>query len=128
MEHFNTVVEDHPAVGYYSFGSKKKEAHMSPVLKRGYEIITDHSIEIECDGMMSTRDVKWGNYLMTFEMDHFEVIGMKPEIKAQCPNLITDNLRVDEIRQANFKRENPGMADAELGRSELYFNERVAVA
>jgi hypothetical protein len=32
--------------------------------------------------MMATHDVKWGNYLMTFEQDHFEVIGMKPDMKA----------------------------------------------
>jgi hypothetical protein len=36
MAHFNEVVEDHPAVGYYSFGSKKKEMHMSKVLRPGF--------------------------------------------------------------------------------------------
>jgi hypothetical protein len=36
MAHFNEVVEDHPGVAYYSFGSKKKEMHMSTVLRPGY--------------------------------------------------------------------------------------------
>merc|ERR1711957_979693 len=96
MAHFNEVVEDHPGVGYYS-------------------------LEIECDGMMSTDDVKWGNYMMTFEQDHFEVIGMKPEMKAQCPNLITDNLRVDEIRWSNFKERNPTVPDELAERADLHF-------
>ena len=114
MAHFNEVVEDHPGVAYYSFGSKKKEMHMSTVLRPGYQIITDHSLEIECDGLMSTDDVKWGNYMMTFEQDHFEVIGMKPGMKAQCPNLITDNLRVDELRWSNFKERNPDVDDEHI--------------
>ena len=36
MTNFNEGVEDVEGVGYYSFGSKKKELHMNELLRPGY--------------------------------------------------------------------------------------------
>ena len=44
----------------------------------------------------------WGRYLMTFEHDHFEVIGFNPQVNNRhVVNLITDNIRVNEMKNEN---------------------------
>ena len=95
---FNEVCEDCPDVDYYSFGAKKQELAMNETLRAGYEIITDYRVEWECDGLVEVSESRWGQYLLTFDHDHFEVVGFNPKIKPQhVANLITDNLRVNEI-------------------------------
>eukprot|EP00352_Strombidinopsis_acuminata_P000259 CAMPEP_0176339990 /NCGR_PEP_ID=MMETSP0126-20121128/1201_1 /TAXON_ID=141414 ORGANISM="Strombidinopsis acuminatum, Strain SPMC142" /NCGR_SAMPLE_ID=MMETSP0126 /ASSEMBLY_ACC=CAM_ASM_000229 /LENGTH=60 /DNA_ID=CAMNT_0017683901 /DNA_START=648 /DNA_END=830 /DNA_ORIENTATION=+ len=48
--------------------------------------------------MVEVSEAKWGRYLLTFDHDHFEVIGLIPNINARhVANLVTDNLRVNEI-------------------------------
>lgn len=46
------------------------------------------------------RDVetRWGKYLITFENDHFEVMGFEPKHNpANVFNLVADNVRVCDI-------------------------------
>jgi hypothetical protein len=112
MQDFNEVAVDADSVGYYSFGSKKKELEISEVLRPAYKIITDFAIETECDGMVDVHSTKWGTYILTFNQDHFEIAGMQPGTKSHVVNILTDNLRVDELIQEN---------GSEDGRAELKF-------
>lgn len=80
MEAFNQVATDAQEVDYYSFGAKKKELQMSELLRPGYEIITNHEIMHECDGMNRVSDTKWARYLLTFDHDHFDVVGFNPNV------------------------------------------------
>ena len=97
---FNEVCEDCADVDYYSFGTKKQELQISELLRYGYSVITDYKFEWECDGLVEVNEAKWGTHLLNFDHDHFEVVGLNPNIKPQhVANLVTDNLRVNEIKK-----------------------------
>ena len=97
MSDFNNVVEDSPRVEYFSFGTKKRELQLNELLKNGYEIITEHKIQYECDGMVEIKECRWGKYLLTFDHDHFELVGLNPSVKPKhVANLVTDNLKRSE--------------------------------
>lgn len=105
IDDFNLVNEDHPSVSYYSFGAKKRELQISELLRQGFEIITNHKIQYECDGLIEVNECRWGTYLVTFDHDHFEVIGLNPAVAPQhVANLVTDNIRKSEI-EGNLKKE-----------------------
>ena len=91
------ICEDSPDVNYYSFGSKKRELQISELLRPGYELITEHKIQYECDGMVEVGECAWGQYLVTFDNDHFEVVGLGETDVRHVANLVTDNLRRDEV-------------------------------
>ena len=72
---------------------------MTELLRPGYEIITNHEILHECDGMNRVCDMKWARYLLTFDHDHFDVIGFNPAIKpTHVAKIVTDNLRLSETK------------------------------
>jgi len=72
---------------------------MTELLKPGYELITNHEILHECDGMNRVSDMKWARYLLTFDHDHFDVIGFNPSINPlHVATLITDNMRLSEAK------------------------------
>ena len=110
IKDFNEFCEDVPEVDYYSFATKKQELQLSELLRAGHEIICDHRVEWECDGMVEVEEQKWGQYLVTFDSDHFEVVGLNPQMSSSplgyskhgprhVVNLVTDNLRVNEIKK-----------------------------
>ena len=71
---------------------------LSELLRPGYEIITNHKVQYECDGMVEVNECRWGDYLVTFDSDHFEVIGMNPDNRPKhVANLVTDNIRKSEV-------------------------------
>lgn len=98
LDDFNLVAEDSERVQYFSFGSKKRELQISELLRHGYEVITEHKIQYECDGMVEVKECRWGNYLVTFDHDHFEVIGLNPAVPPKhVASILTDNIRKCEI-------------------------------
>ena len=98
LDDFNLVAEDHPDVDYFSFGSKKRELLMNDLLRRGYEIISQHKIQYESDGMIEVNECRYGTYLVTFDHDHFEVIGLNPATYPKhVASLVTDNIRKCEM-------------------------------
>ena len=98
MASFNEVAADVLGVKYFSFGSKKKEAFMSELVRPGYEIITQHEVQNECDGLTKPDETKWGNYLLTFEHDHMEVFGLNPKVyPGHVGALISDAAKLSEI-------------------------------
>ena len=106
MADFNLVAEDDPEIRYYSFGTKKQELQMSELLRPGYEIITEHKIQYQCDGMVEINECQWGDYLLTFDHDHFEVIGLNPAVNVKhVVNIVTDNLRKCEIEASLQQKE-----------------------
>jgi hypothetical protein len=89
-------------VDYYSFGAKKKELQMCELLRPGYTVITNHEILHECDGMNKVADTKWARYLLTFDHDHFDVVGFNPNVDPRhVASIITDNLRLSEAKQGD---------------------------
>jgi len=99
MAAFNEVATDSKEVDYYSFGAKKKELDMSELLKPGFEIITNHEMLHECDGMNRVSDMKWARYLLTFDHDHFDVVGFNPSMNPlHIAAIVTDNLRLSELK------------------------------
>uniref|UniRef100_A0A7S3I180 Uncharacterized protein n=1 Tax=Favella ehrenbergii TaxID=182087 RepID=A0A7S3I180_9SPIT len=98
------VAEDSESVSYFSFGTKKRELQISELLRKGFEVITEHKIQYECDGMIETNECRWGTYLLTFDHDHFEVIGLNPSVPPKhVASLVTDNIRKCEIDQGLSK-------------------------
>ena len=92
------MVEDVPSVRYFSFGSKKRELLISELLRQGYEIITEHKVQYECDGMVEVGECRWGDYVLTFDHDHFELVGLSPGVNLDhVANIVTDNLRKCEV-------------------------------
>jgi hypothetical protein len=72
---------------------------MTKILQNGHKVIVNDSFGIECDGLIQDKEARWGNYLMTFENDHLEMMGFKPEHDpAGVYNLIADTVRVAEIK------------------------------
>ena len=48
--------------------------------------------------MVEVNECQWGKYLLTFDHDHFEVIGLNPAVKVKhVANIVTDNLRKVEV-------------------------------
>lgn len=100
MRAFNKVCEDQDDVMYFSFGAKRKQPQICELLRPNFPIITEHQIEIECDGFVRLPDAKWTNYMVTFEHDHFEAGGLNPRVNVNhISNLLTDCGRVSEIRE-----------------------------
>jgi hypothetical protein len=72
---------------------------MSELLKPGFEIITNHEMLHECDGMNRVSDMKWARYLLTFDHDHFDVVGFNPSMNPlHIAAIVTDNLRLSELK------------------------------
>jgi hypothetical protein len=43
--------------------------------------------------------MKWARYLLTFDHDHFDVVGFNPNVNSlHVASIITDNLRLCEIK------------------------------
>lgn len=98
MRAFNEVCVNDDSVKYASFGAKRRELQLCELLKPNYQTITDHQLEIECDGLMRPEEAKWGTYLLTLEHDHLEAAGFNPKVDVRhIANLMTDNCRVCEI-------------------------------
>ena len=81
-------------------GAKKGGRTMSTILKDGYEILTNDTFGRQCDGIVRDKDARWGEYLITWENDHLEVMGFQPgHDPANVFNLVADNLRLCEIKK-----------------------------
>lgn len=73
---------------------------MNPMLRDGHDIIVNDTMGVHCDGLVQDTEAKWGEYLITFENDHLEVMGFVPEHNpANVFNLVADNTRLAEIRR-----------------------------
>ena len=47
--------------------------------------------------MVEIKECRWGKYLLTFDHDHFELVGLNPSVKPKhVANLVTDNLKKSE--------------------------------
>jgi hypothetical protein len=69
------------------------------MLSDAHDIIVDKTFGEQCDGMVRDVEARWGEYLMTFENDHLEVMGFQPgHNPANVFNLVADNTRLCEIK------------------------------
>ena len=72
---------------------------MSTILSDTHKIIADYKFGIQSDGLVMDIEARHGEYLMTFENDHLEVIGFQPgHNPANVFNLVADNTRLCEIK------------------------------
>ena len=99
MAAFNQVCEDSENVKYYSISSKKEALTMNHMLRDGHDIIVNDTMGVYCDGMVTDKEAKWGEHLLTFQNDHFEVMGFEPgHNPTNVMNVVADNTRLAEIR------------------------------
>jgi hypothetical protein len=83
---------------------------MNKMLKDGHDIIVNDTMGVFCDGLVQDDEAKWGEYLLTFENDHLEVMGFVPEHDPQNVfNLVADNTRLAEIRRDAILRKEFGV-------------------
>ncbi len=66
---FNERTPDSPRVRYFSYGGAVGSAHVAPMLRRGWQLIS--STEGPNDGMVSVQSARWGEYLGTINVDHY---------------------------------------------------------
>jgi hypothetical protein len=99
IANLNEVCEDSPSVDYFSIGAQKKGRIISYLLRDSADIIVNDQFGIQCDGVVTPEETKWGSHLMDFENDHLEVMGLIAEHNpANVMNLVADNTRLTEIR------------------------------
>jgi triacylglycerol lipase len=73
---FNASTPDRPEVKYFSFGGAVPAGHVTPFLRRAWNLLTAE--EGPNDGMVSVGSARWGEYLGTLHADHF----------AQTPDMV----------------------------------------
>jgi triacylglycerol lipase len=66
---FNAGTPNLPQVRYFSYAGDVPLGRVTPMLRRGWEIITD--LEGPNDGMVSVQSARWGEFLGTVHADHF---------------------------------------------------------
>jgi triacylglycerol lipase len=66
---FNNRTPDAPEVRYFSYSAAVTPPRISPLLRRGWGIITPQ--EGPNDGIVSVRSARWGEELGTIAVDHF---------------------------------------------------------
>jgi triacylglycerol lipase len=66
---FNDHTPDGTGVRYFSFGAAVAPPRITPLLRRGWNILTP--LEGDNDGLVSVRSARWGEYLGTLSVDHF---------------------------------------------------------
>jgi triacylglycerol lipase len=66
---FNARTPDVERVRYFSYGGAVSAAHVTPVLRRAWNLLT--VAEGPNDGMVSVASSRWGEYLGTVHADHF---------------------------------------------------------
>ena len=55
--------------------------------------------------MVEVNECKWGKYLVTFDHDHFELVGLNPSVRPKhVATLVTDNLKKSEVDVALNKK------------------------
>lgn len=99
MSAFNDVCEDAIGVDYFSMGAQKPGKVMNIMLQEGWKMINNEDFGATCDGIVMDEEARWGNYLITWENDHLEVMGFTPgHNPANVLNLVADNTRIAELR------------------------------
>jgi triacylglycerol lipase len=66
---FNARTPDAPQVRYFSFAGDVPLVRVTPMLRRGWEMIS--AVEGPNDGMVSVQSARWGEFLGTVSADHF---------------------------------------------------------
>ena len=65
---------------------------------------------------MLPRDCEWGTYLLTFEMDHLEMLGFNNDFNPKhLHKLIVDNLKVVEAKDDSEEAEKYGVDHIAFG-------------
>ena len=59
---------------------------------------------------MTPENCEWANYLITFNMNHFEMGGLNPDVvPSNVLSLLTDNIRLSEIKRNKEEAEAYGV-------------------
>lgn len=83
MHDFNSFCINSTKVKYNSVGGRREKLKASESLRFIHETMSDNlTHEIPSDGLIVTKEVEFGNHLMNFDADHFELIGMRPNTSA----------------------------------------------
>lgn len=76
-EQFNTRIEDHPSVRYYSYAGRAGRGtgvSINPLLRMQNRLL--YAREGENDGFVAVESAKWGEFLGTIDADHAQQVGL----------------------------------------------------
>ena len=97
MQDFNALAENMPGVCYHSMATRQMRDRVTPLMRHTYDIIHGQFTPLENDGLIVPEDCKWGNYLLTLDSDHLEVIGFNYHYNnLRAIQLAIDNIKVQE--------------------------------
>jgi hypothetical protein len=86
MHDLNNILISSPNVLYSSIGGRRVPVKCSESLKFIAETLLDNTeTDIPNDGIVGTNEAAFGNHLINFDADHFELVGLRP-------NFIADSL------------------------------------
>ena len=84
VRELNKTAVDAPGVNYVSVGGRKLQLRGSESLRVTNELIGDCvTEEYANDGIVGTKEAVWGQHLLNFDADHFEMIGMRANFSAK---------------------------------------------
>lgn len=84
IREFNKTIVDSPSVNYLSVGGKRLQIKGSESLRVTNEVCADCVTEdYSNDGIIAAKEAVWGQHLINFDADHFELIGMRPSFSAK---------------------------------------------
>ena len=93
---FNLDVPNKAGVKYFSIGSSTLPTESSRLFAASNKIIaleSDVDLVTDNDGVFSVDEMKWSNYLLTFEGDHADVAGLSYSLECmKIAEFIRDNL------------------------------------
>jgi hypothetical protein len=107
MHDTNSLFVSSPDVRYMSVGGRREKFKMSESLRFIHENLNDNLQEdVPNDGIIVTKESEFGEHLINFDADHFELIGMRPDFSTGLIfDLYSDSIKNSDNDFLNFVKE-----------------------
>ncbi len=84
MHDNNSMFVDSENVKYLSVGGRKEKLNSSESIRYIHEMLSSNNVvEVGTDGIVLTKEAEYGEHLLNFDADHFELIEMRPNFNAK---------------------------------------------
>ncbi|CAI2377884.1 unnamed protein product [Moneuplotes crassus] len=99
MYEMNEELEDSETYQIYSFGSRTSQANVDKFIRFTASAIMDQDPLDDNDGITHPNDCKFRDYLLTFEVSHYESGGLKAGFDMDLIfGSVTDNIKLTEAK------------------------------
>ena len=96
----NDIIESSENYARFSYGSRTSPSNLERILRYPANAIMEGDPLDENDGITHPQDWEWGNYMATFEADHYEIGGLSKNYNMiQIHNTIVDNIKLLEVQE-----------------------------